>query len=120
LKYPVVCQGKEIGMASVQREGMFLHISVQCVFTEPFRGNLLLHAGAQSVDLGPCASGSGSFRWSKRITLRLVGEGPYSFHLEMFAGVFTQIVEQKPFPKLAMLQQGRFQVREGVPGILNL
>ena len=117
--YPITQNGHPVGTARVLREGLFLRI--QCLCHIPREEDLHIQAvcGNDILDLGICVpydKGSGLI---SRVPTRLFQEDKLEFRLSKSQKEnFFPVYPDHPFEALAQLNNSRFQIRDGVPGII--
>lgn len=118
-QYPVLYDGTPVGEAKLEREGLYIRIRFRCRLDRGCRFRMILHIDAAKRDLGLCASDSGIFEDSIRILLQDIENAPLDFSLEKEQkGRFVPIRLNEPFLYPALLHMARFQIQDGVKGLI--
>ena len=80
---------------------------------------IILQTGSQTHDLGVCVSHSDGWGLDARVSVKEAAAEEIGFFLET-AGheEFLQLSSDQPFPGIAKLEQSRFAVRDGKPGVI--
>lgn len=119
MEYPILMDGNEIGKADIVREGLFLKIRCTCHI--PYEDDLRIQMVStdKSYDLGMCVPGNACIELITRVSARLcIGEGvAFRLHKQK-SECFQPIETEKQFEMLSMLRVSRYEIRDGVPGIL--
>jgi hypothetical protein len=122
MEYPICLGGEEVGRSTVEREGLYYGIRCRLKLTGKVLCKILVSCGGREADLGiPVPEGSW-FLLEKRIPVKRLGEGTMEFrvvprHKDLW-GRFIPLSPEEPFRYLARLRDARFEVRNGISGIV--
>ena len=108
-----------VGEVEMNREGLYYRICCRCKPTKEILR--LIHRGSGGELLigvcGPASWGFGIERW---VPIKALGNGPHCFYLAEPQDVpvkFYALNHQIPLQLQDKLEQCRFAVRDGVPGL---
>lgn len=118
--FNVYDNGNLAGIVVLGRRGMYYAVSCRCD-PELSKGKRLILSGERGeIDLGRLYQIGEHFGLETSLAIKKVGEGPCRFMLEDVdsAGRFIELDPSKPFDHFALLEQCRFAVRSGKPGLI--
>ena len=117
-EYSIEWNGKTVGNAWIERQGMFWLIQCRCSveMREPLR--IVATSGRQKTDLGTCVSYRDGCGLQGRVSIKNICPDDLSFHIELVnSEIFIPVFEEKPFPVILELTTARFENRNGQAGV---
>ena len=120
-KYAVTVCGKQVGIVSVKRQGLYYHFSCRCCLEGNVIYRLVITVGHSSLNLGIPVPEGGSFTLNTKLPVKCIGEGDMSFTLvpkhEPFSGTFIPISPEEPFAYISRLRNAFLVLRNEQVGI---
>ncbi len=119
--YDIVLNGKAIGTASFEKEGLYWKINCCCDVPGDVPYEVLLRA-AEQINLGLLVKEEKGYCLTKRIPMKRVGEVQPSFtaraRIEKSAEIFKSIVSEEPFAYLEDIKGCQLEEKDGQLGVL--
>lgn len=117
LSYPVLLAEERVGEVLLRKQGLFFLLFCRCHLRGDFWLFLKTENGTQN--LGICVPWAEGVELTTRIKASQILELSPGFFLKpkQKKGRFCPVSEELPFPMLRQLTQGRFQMRDGLPGV---
>ena len=121
-EFDIYLDGRVVGTAYVNREGLYYKFRCSCMFGEKGIYKLIVRCGQQKESLGICLPQGESFGLEKRVPVKRLGEGTMQFTaVSQNAGSperFVPLQEETPFEWISKLKKARFEIREGIMGLV--
>ena len=117
--YPIMLEDKQVGEATVVRQGLFYRFSCRCRVPEAL-GMRLVVQGDKEADLGLCVPGEDGPGLNTGIAVKRVGEGKLVFFLkrENTGGEFVPVFPGLPFDRLDQILNSVLAVRGESIGLI--
>ena len=120
--YELTRMGKPCWHVTVEKQGLYYHISCRCRLPAGQMYCLTVICGDRRENLGVCVPMDGQFGAEKRIPCKRLGEGTPEFTLlpkhEKPEGKFLPVFPEEPFPHLSRLGDAHLENRAGQLGIV--
>ena len=118
-EYPIEQNGVRVGISRITKEGMFLKILCRCDIDYEEDLHIEIIGDNKTVDLGVCVPGKFGVELVARLLTRDLPEHAIRVQLsKQEKDEFYPVTHCGPFDGLQLLRTGRFQVRNGQPGIV--
>ncbi len=119
MDYAIYKKEKVVGKAVVKIEGLYYRITCKCTESSTERIRLGVSCGDRKADLGICVPVNGILTVRTTVPIKRLGEGELRFFVleEMSPSVWIPLKANEAFPNLSRLEQGRFEMQQGKPGI---
>lgn len=122
MDHDVMLADKPIGVAQVNREGLYYRFRCRCRLSGSVMYQLVVQCEDRENSLGICVPMDDMFGVETRLPIKAVGEGELSFyaiprHADI-KGRFIPIRPEEPFMYLEKLEKAQFQMQDGEPGLL--
>lgn len=118
----VIWCDKPVGEISVERSGLYHLVKCRCQLPYGPIYRLCAVSDGRDVDLGILVPQNGNFQLIKRLPIKLLGEGPFSFRVTDNSTKreedFIPIDPIKPFECLSRISSGRFVKNNNISGII--
>lgn len=122
MQYHVISyEGKPVGEAQIERQGMFMIIRCHCRVRLDSPRKITVHSPDTVLDLGLCIKEYNGCGLLARIPEKSFPKGALEFLLEASVPEqFIPIYEDAALSSVAILNHGKFELRNGVAGIILL
>ena len=118
-KYEILQGNKVVGTMDVSREGLYYRFRGKCGLEEAQISRVKVACGGRTENLGVLLPCNGVFLLdTKRPAKQFADTAPAFFIASENEDKWLPLNENTPFPKLEALENGVFQSRDDVPGIL--
>lgn len=118
--YDVQLGEQVIGCVTLTARGLYYSLSCQCSETKEMV-KLVVHSDLGEIPVGICAPTDSGFGIDRMIPQKRLGKGPFKFCLmksDSGEGEFFSLHPDQPFQAIDRLEDARFFVKDGIPGIL--
>ena len=120
-RYDIYLDDNLVGQAAVAEVGLFSEFSCICNFenTGPYRIKVAYED--RELDLGICVPEGNRFAINTKIPSKHLGKGDPRFRAvgnRESSGDFTPIIVNEPFQHVAILDKGRFVLKDTCPGMV--
>lgn len=121
-KYDVCYGTLSVGKVEVIREGLYYRFICGCDRCGEEMLRLFVQQGEERLDLGIGIPTGERLNWDTRIAAKNLGDGKLRFYLSTHPKTkdtqFIPVHVCAPFPAIALLEEARFRVENGQPGIV--
>lgn len=111
-----------IGKANVERQGLYYQFSCRCRLGGTVIYRVIVTCGGHSENLGVLIPMGDVFGLEKKIPVKRVGEGTFSFQAmpkhQKAPGQFVPIHPEEPFAYITRLQDAFMEIRDGQIGVV--
>ena len=119
--YDVFLNGKEIGTASLEKEGLYWKINCRCNVPNDVPYEVLLRAG-EHINLGLLVKEETIYCLTRRIAMKRIGEAPLYFEARARNAkppeVFQSIVSDAPFAYLEEIKGCKLEEKDCQVGLI--
>lgn len=115
MDYDIFWNGKIVGKAQVEKQGLYYNFLCRCRPDEKARYEIRLHHAGGEENLGLCVPEGNGLQLKTRLAVRRVGGGSYRFELmrRETAGQLFPVDPDQPFEALTHLGNGYALKRDG-------
>lgn len=119
MEYAIYRKDEVIGKATVELQGLYYKITCKCNENSKARIRLGVSCGDRQADLGIFVPENGALMIRTTLPVKRLGEGALRFSVleEQGPSAWTPLKADEEFLYLSRLEQGRFEMRQGMPGI---
>ena len=119
-RYDICLKQETVGQAIVERQGLYYKVECRCTLPAGTRYHAVVQGENGQEDMGLLIPAGGSFRSSKSVAVKKLGEGKLIFRLEPTAadGLFVPLQDNLPMECLDKLRSAVLAERNGVRGLL--
>ena len=116
-KFEIIMQGKSVGTATVVKEGLYYSFFCQCNFVDSQIHSIWITWDGGCRKLGICAPCNGCFELKTKVPIKYIPEAGLKFAIDLEEG-FYPIDQDKEFCHIDKLNNARFAIRNGKPGLI--
>lgn len=115
---PILFAGQKVGEGHISRSGLYHRFECRFRCDKNHKYYLYICFGDEKINLGICIPDGDDFVLKKNLASKTFTDDEMSFLLlDQSNSSFCKIFEKKPFPHIAHLEHGVFEVRNNMPGI---
>ncbi len=118
--YPILLDGKNVGTAKIEKEGMYFKIFYQCRLQNDRTYRIILTEGMRTTDLGVCIPSKDSYHLAGRLPIKSIQTDHLLFHLldgnNKTKGI--PVETGKPFPHIDKLEYAHLHTEDGISRIV--
>lgn len=122
ITHPIMLEDRSVGMAEVNREGLYYHFRCICCLPKDHRYMILVNCGGMQQSLGVCTPREDGLGLEKRLPVKRVGDGRLEFQAVLkeseSQGDFYPVNRGKPFLYISQLPKAYFTIHNGQAGIV--
>lgn len=116
--YKILWNGKQVGQAKVEREGLYYKFTCVCVFHNYDIHRIIVSDGKELVKLGVCIPDGDKFTLSTRVPAKYLPGSSLCFTVEADSTSAIPVFSGKLFAHLDKLETARFQIINGQSNII--
>ena len=122
MEYPIKQGVQVIGMAKVERQGLYYHFSCRCRLMGQIVHRLTVRCGDKTENLGIPVPGVDAYTLEKRISVSKLGQGEMTVQAvpkhAALGGKFVPLSPEEPFAYLSRLKNAHLARQNGILGIV--
>lgn len=119
--YPIYYGNQEVGEVQAKITGLYYHFLCRCIPPDSALYRIYLLDGTKEENLGICVPDGQYFSLSKKVPMKSINGGQWTFHLRSRASndkLKVSVAEDQPFPMLSKLENARLCYENGDPFIV--
>ena len=116
--YQITWNGKQVGQAQAEREGLYYKFTCVCDFSDDEIHRIIVSDGKTVVKLGVCIPDGDKFCLSTRVPVKYLTGGDLCFTIESDCVSGFPVFSGKPFAHLDKLETARLQITNGQASII--
>jgi len=120
-EFEIAMDGKVVGKATVERQGLYCRFSCRCVFPDKGIHTIWVCWDGGSRKLGVCVPNGRDYCLNTSVPLKYIPDKRLTFavdYTEKKQDDFYAVDAERPFDPIDKLSRAQFDVRDGKPGLI--
>lgn len=120
-EYDIKMQGRTVGKAAVDKQGLYYRFDCQCGFTDKEVHSVWVCWEGGNRKLGVCIPNGGQYCLKTQVPVKYIPDDGLTFtvdYTQKNRTDFYPVDAEKPFAFIDRLADAQFDIRDGKPGIV--